>query len=92
VGANIGWSARIKRIKLLLAGRFKSWNQINAEALLKVNHLLSDESKKTLELFIRSRKANNFLVRLFWLKRSGLYRQTFLGNLGLIIGLALRKV
>ena len=92
VGANIGWSARIKRIKLLLAGRFKSWNQINAEALLKVNYLLSDESKKTLELFIRSRKANNFLVRLFWLKKSGLYRQTFLGNLGLIIGLALGKV
>jgi len=92
VGANIGWSARIRRIKLLLAGRFKDWNEINVEALIRVDHLLSRESKKTLEIFILLRKENNFLKRLFGLKRSGIYRQTFLGNVGLIIGLVLRKV
>nr|WP_275668376.1 glycosyltransferase [Polynucleobacter paneuropaeus] len=92
VGANIGWSARIRRIKLLLAGRFKDWNEVNVNALLTISHLLSPESKKTLQLFILTRASNSFLTRLFWLKRSGLYRQTFLGNLGLIIGLILRKV
>jgi glycosyltransferase involved in cell wall biosynthesis len=92
VGANIGWSARVRRIKLLLAGRFKDWNEINVKALLTISHLLSPESKKTLQLFIDTRAGNSFLTRLFWLKRSGLYRQTFLGNLGLIIGLILRKV
>ena len=92
VGANIGWSARIERIKLLLAGRFKDWNEINVKALLTISHLLSPESKKTLQLFILTRAGNSFLTRLFWLKRSGLYRQTFLGNLGLIIGLILSKV
>ena len=92
VGANIGLSARIRRIKLLLAGRFKDWNEINTEALLRVSNLLSVDSKKTLDLFINARKEDNFLMRLFWLKKAGLYRQTFLGNLGLIIGLILRKV
>jgi glycosyltransferase involved in cell wall biosynthesis len=92
VGANIGWSARIRRIKLLLAGRFKDWNEVNVNALLTISHLLSPESKKTLQLFILTRAGKSFLTRLFWLKRSGLYRQTFLGNLGLIIGLILRKV
>jgi hypothetical protein len=92
VGANIGWSARVRRIKLLLAGRFKDWNESNVKALLEISHLLSPESKKTLQLFILTRASNSFLTRLFWLKRSGLYRQTFLGNLGLIIGLILKKV
>lgn len=92
VGANIGWIARMRRIKLLLAGRFKDWNEINIEALLRVDHLLSSESKKTLQLFILLRREKNFLIRLFGLKKSGLYRQTFLGNVGLIIGLALGKV
>jgi glycosyltransferase involved in cell wall biosynthesis len=92
VGANIGWAARFRRIKLLLAGRFKDWNEINTKALLRVRHLLSFDSKKTLDLFILARKGNNFLIRFFWLKKSGLYRQTFLGNLGLIIGLLLGKV
>lgn len=92
VGANIGWSARFRRIRLLLEGRFKVWNEINIEALLRVSHLLSPESKKTLQLFILTREGNNFLTRLFWLKRSGLYRQSFLGNLGLVIGLIMGKV
>jgi len=92
VGANIGWSARIRRIRLLLAGRFKDWNEINIEALLRVNHLLSLESRETLQLFINTRAGNSFWARLIQLKRSGLYRQTLLGNLGLIIGLILGKV
>jgi glycosyltransferase involved in cell wall biosynthesis len=92
VGSNIGWLARFRRVKLLLAGRFKKWNEINTEALNRVGHLLSIDNKKTLDLFIHARKGNNFLMRLYWLKKSGLYRQTFLGNLGLIIGLILGKV
>jgi glycosyltransferase involved in cell wall biosynthesis len=92
VGANIGWFARLRRIKLLLAGRFKDWNEINIDALLRIEHLLSHESKKTLQSFILIRRKKNFFIRLFGLKRSGLYRQTFLGNVGLIIGLALGKV
>jgi len=92
VGANIGWSARIRRIKLLLAGRFKEWNEINIAALLRINHLLSPESRETLQLFIHTRVGSSFWVRLVQLKRSGLYRQTLLGNLGLIIGLILGKV
>jgi glycosyltransferase involved in cell wall biosynthesis len=92
VGANIGWSARVRRIKLLLAGRFKDWNEVNIEALSRVNHILTIENRKTLQLFMLIRTGNNFLTRLIRLKRSGLYRQTFLGNLGLIIGLLLGKV
>ena len=92
VGANMGWSARIRRIKLLLAGRFRDWNAINIKSLLKGRQILTLENQKTLELFMRARSASNFLVRLYWLKKSGVYRQTFLGNLGLVIGVFLRKV
>ena len=92
VGANIGWRARIRRLNLLLAGRFKVWNEINIEALMRINHLLSSESRQTLQLFIHTRSGKSSWLRLIRLKKSGLYRQTLLGNLGLIIGLIIGKV
>lgn len=91
IGANMTWSARMSRIHMLLAGRFKEWNDINIRALEKAKPLLTDENQKKLEQFIKLRQAN-FLERLKLAKNAKLYRQTLFGNIALIGATILNKL
>ena len=83
--------ARLIRIRKLLQGHFRKWCDINIKALLKNKHLLTDSNQKVLDDFIKARQSNLF-KRLYFFKRSGIYRQTLFGNLGLIIGIILNKI
>lgn len=91
VGANNSWRARFVRMVGLFQGRFRRWNDINIAALSKNRALLTRENQSTLDGFIAARKAS-FFRRLSLLKRTGIYRQTLLGNIGLVIGVAIKKV
>jgi hypothetical protein len=91
IGANTSWIARIKRINLLLKGEFRKWNSINAQALMTKKNLLSEENQEILAEFERARNSN-LLSRIFGLWKIGIYRQTFLGNLGLILAVILNKL
>lgn len=91
VGSNASWSARLQRIRGLLKGHFRTWNDINIKALLNHKHMLTAENLKLLQTFAEARQSNLFR-RITLFKRSGIYRQTLLGNLGLIFGLFLNKV
>ena len=55
---------------------------MNVAALERIESLMTDENRKTFELFRRSRK-QSLLPRAYGLMRSGIYRQTLLGNIGL---------
>jgi glycosyltransferase involved in cell wall biosynthesis len=83
VGMNCGWRSRIKRIQLLWQGRFKSLSAEHIDALQRLQHRLTPDSVKTLDLFILARKSGLF-KRLWALNRAGIYRQTLIGNLGLL--------
>jgi len=83
VGMNCGWKSRIERIQLLWQGRFKSLSAEHIEALQRLRHRLTPDSVKTLDLFTQARKSGLF-KRLWALNRAGVYRQTLMGNLGLI--------
>lgn len=90
-GQNTSILARLYRAGGLLAGRFRNWNQVNLNALNEMEHCLTKENRKTLELF---RKARSGLIfsRIYNLYQSGVYRQTLTGNVGLMIAALLRKL
>jgi len=91
VGANTSWRARFLHIRGLLQGRFRTWNDINLKALSEHSHLLTADNRKILSNFIEARQSS-LMKRLFLFNRSGIYRQTLFGNLGLLLGIILNKV
>lgn len=91
VGANNSWKARFMRIVGLFQGRFRHWNNINLSALIKHKELLTPENQIHLDRFVEARRSH-FIKRLFLFCRSGIYRQTLFGNLGLLLGIIINKV
>ena len=91
VGTNSNWAARLKRIRMLFQGRFKHWNDSNISALLTLEHRFTPENREILQRFAAAR-GMSLIPRLIHLKRSGIYRQTLLGNLGLVAAAILGKI
>lgn len=91
IGANIGWSARVNRAVLVLAGRFKQWNDTNINALVRMKPLFTTENQKTLDQFVKLRQTT-FLERLKLIKKIRLYRQTIFGDIGLLGATILKKL
>ena len=81
-GMNTGWANRFVRIQKLFEGRFKDWNDQHIQALSAINDRLTLENKTTLDQWMLARESS-LTSRLCHLKKSGVYRQTLLGNLGL---------
>lgn len=74
VGENVSFGAYRTRAAHLAKGRFRSWNDRNLNALEPVRDKLSTEARRSLDLFTESRKSN-LLLRVWYLIRSGVYRQ-----------------
>lgn len=91
VGTNASWASRLKRIRMLFQGRFRCWNDSNIAALSTLQHKLTAENQ---EILLRFAKARNMslIPRLINLKRSGIYRQTLFGNIGLIAAAIFGKI
>jgi glycosyltransferase involved in cell wall biosynthesis len=91
VGSNNDWPSRLFRLWWLLKGRFRTWNTINTKALQQVRHLLTPENQYILDEFSAAR--NRWLIpRIIGIVRSGTYRQTLMGNLGLMVAVVLKKL
>jgi glycosyltransferase involved in cell wall biosynthesis len=90
-GANISLGAQISRARELLQGRFRGWVDRNLVALERVRHLLTPENQRILDDFRQARQ-QRFLGRLIGLKRTGIFRQTMIGNLGLIVAAAINRL
>lgn len=91
VGANSTWSARFVRLRMLIQGRLRNWIDINIQALQKIRSKLTPENQFILDQFVKARE-QWMIPRLIGLWRSGIYRQTFLGNLGLVVAAFFKKV
>ncbi|MEN5094205.1 glycosyltransferase family 2 protein [Pseudomonas protegens] len=91
VGTNTGWAARWSRMRMVFRGRFAEWNQRTIIALESMHHRLSPEHKITLERFKGARN-QTLLFRAINILRAGIYRQTLLGNLGLVVAVVLKKI
>jgi glycosyltransferase involved in cell wall biosynthesis len=90
-GANSTIAARAQRIRLMFQGRFKTWTDRNVRALSRARHLLTPESRDLIDALVEVR-AHTFPRNVILLSRSGIYRQTFLGTLGLIVATAFGKL
>ncbi|MDB5619749.1 glycosyltransferase [Tardiphaga sp.] len=91
MGSNRGVGAVRRRLELMFQGTISRWNAINRELLRSVDAQLSAGNRETLRLFSEAGSAP-MLVRLWKLKCSGVYRQTWLGNLGLALAALIGKI
>jgi glycosyltransferase involved in cell wall biosynthesis len=91
VGTNNSWTAGLVRARMLLGGRFRTWNDIHIAALETIRMHLTAENQRRLNEFSKARHSG-FFARLAGMKRSGIYRQTLLGNLGLVAAIIFKKI
>jgi glycosyltransferase involved in cell wall biosynthesis len=82
IGSNRAAGAQMRRAGLLWQGQYKTWTDMNVAALTRLEDVMSDDSRMTFEQFRRARQ-RGALPRAYGLIRAGVYRQTFLGNIGL---------
>ncbi|MFT0849628.1 glycosyltransferase [Achromobacter sp. F4_2707] len=91
IGSNVGWSARMVRVRKLFEGRLKDWNETNIRALEQHIECLTPENRKILYDYARARQSA-LPRRLLEVRRCGVHRQTLLGNLGLLLAVVLKKI
>jgi glycosyltransferase involved in cell wall biosynthesis len=91
IGSNDTAGALAVRARLLWRGRFQRWADMNVAVLERIEGLMTDENRATFELFRRSRKLS-LLPRAYGLIRSGVYRQSLLGDIGLAIAALTGKI
>ena len=91
IGSNIGFAAGMRRLRMLQQGRFRHWADLNVVALTRLRPRMSAENRRIFDLFRKARH-EPLLRRATMFARSGVYRQTFLGNLGLAAAVVLNKI
>jgi glycosyltransferase involved in cell wall biosynthesis len=91
IGSNVGWLNRIRRLHMLATGRLQRWTDRNVGALEPFRPQMTAENRALFDLFRQSRKRGLFGRQIGFL-RAGVYRQTFMGNLGLVLAVWIRKI
>ena len=91
LGSNKSTKAQLIRIKKLLSGGYKEWNQINIDALKKSSICLVEKNANIFRYFEKSREGG-LLIRMVNLIKCKIHRQTIFGNIGIFIGFILRKI
>lgn len=91
IGSNRGWTAHMRRLHLLHQGRFRYWEDLNVAALARLRPRMSAENQRIFDLFRKARH-EPLLRRATIFAQTGVYRQTTLGNLGLVAAMMLNKV
>lgn len=91
VGANSTFGARFRRLKMLGSGRFRQWNDQHIAALDGCDHILTPQNQVILEHF-KAMRNKKFPKNICHLLKGRFHRQTLAGNLGLLVGVILRKV
>jgi len=91
VGDNMSLPARVDRLKRLMTGRFADWNAANVAGLDCCADLLDDNARRVLADFkaIRESRSLDGAVRFF---RSGIYRQSTVGNAALLIAIVMGRL
>lgn len=91
IGSNTRVRDRLFRLRRLLQGGFRDWNSCNVQALNSCSHMFSAHNRAILEEFSASREAGMF-GRVRGFVASGVYRQSRIDYLMLLIAAALKRV
>nr|WP_265040166.1 glycosyltransferase family 2 protein [Pseudomonas sp. B21-053] len=91
IGAAIGLKSALVRIHKLFQGRLSRWIDQNIAGLDAIEHRLTETNREVLQRF-KSARARNLPGRVIGIWRSGIYRQTFMGNVGLLVAAIFKGV
>jgi len=91
VGANSGVFAKLRRLGLLVSGRWFDWIDTNMIALEENRDLLTEDNRRVLGQFSALRRNANPLQRLKLLRKLRLYRQTMAGDLSMMLGVLIGR-
>ena len=92
IGSNLGWRARLVRFRMMFKGRFHNWNTTNIAALRRLPaHLLQPKNREVLALFAKAR-CGSLPKRVYYVRKSGVYRQSLPGNLTLLAATILKRI
>jgi glycosyltransferase involved in cell wall biosynthesis len=91
IGSNRAAGAQMRRAGMLWQGQYKTWTDMHVTALARLEDVMTEENRRTFDQFRRARK-RGALLRVLGLLRAGVYRQTFLGNIGLLAAALIGKV
>ncbi|MGR3617171.1 MAG: glycosyltransferase [Paracoccaceae bacterium] len=91
VGASLGATARLNRLFAVLNGQFRTFNSRGYKALCEIEHMLSPDARKSLHDFAMAR-AGSLPMRLWALRRSGVYRQTWIDTVALYAACVLNRL
>jgi glycosyltransferase involved in cell wall biosynthesis len=91
IGSNVGLASKIHRMIMLARGRFKHWTDLNVAALDGFRPRMTLENQRLFDLFCQARE-KSLLQRQFVFHATGVYRQSLLGNLGLILAIWARRI
>ncbi|MDQ7996445.1 MAG: glycosyltransferase family 2 protein [Luteibacter sp.] len=91
IGSNAGFGARLRRMADMVGGRHREWNDFNVELLAGMRDDLSDENRQRFDRFVAGR-SGWLLPRAWNFARAGLYRQTAIGNAGLVLAALLGRL
>jgi glycosyltransferase involved in cell wall biosynthesis len=91
MGSNAGLLNHVRRLHMVARGRFREWIDLNIAALKPLRTRMTPENREVFDLFCASRN-RPFIRRQIGLLKTGIYRQTSLGNLGLIAASLLKKL
>jgi glycosyltransferase involved in cell wall biosynthesis len=78
IGANMGFAARLRRLRMLGQGRFRHWSDLNIAALARLRPRMSAENRQSFDLFCEARQ-RPLLQRAAMFAQAGFYRQTLGG-------------
>jgi glycosyltransferase involved in cell wall biosynthesis len=91
IGTNAGSRNRVHRLYMLSRGQFVRWTEMHIAALEPFRPHMTPENRALFDLFCVSRK-RGFIGRQIGFLKSGVYRQTFLDDLGLVVAVWARKI
>lgn len=91
VGANNSFLNRLSRMRQLLAGRFKGWSDSNIEVLNYFKDEMTPLNRSVYDAFLQGREGG-VMKRLVAFKKSGVFRQSSLDNLGLWLAMLFKRI
>ena len=91
IGCNRGLRAQWERLRMVLQGGFAVWNDLNLASLHQCRHLFTSDNQALLDAYDLMR-TGGLRVRVMALIKSGVRRQTLLGNLALFAAAILKEI
>lgn len=90
VGANNHWGGRINRMGMLFQGTFRDWNASNLTAIQSLGSNVDEKSQAIID-HIYLLRSGSMRIRIKELMKLKVYRQTVIGNLGLVVAIIIRR-